>query len=1816
MVSSKMNMNELIEQGNRASEEGRLGEALALYNRALSMEPFSTHAHYNRGLVLERLGRNSEAEEEYRRTITLNPEFVEARNNLGNQLVARGLLTEAIEQYHAAVASNPVCPAALNNLGNAYKAKGQLSKALDFYRRAISADPSAAYASSNLIMSLEYSPAHNREVLYRAARSFQQRHCSAIRMRDNHENSPDPERRLRIGYVSPDFKRHPVGFHLLPVLFYRDRNFFEVFCYSDTILTDEMTEELRSCSEQWRVITGMSDEVVEKIILNDRIDILIDLTGHTSSNRLLLFARKPAPVQVSWLGYFNTTGIDAMDYLITDGVTVPAGEEKWFSETVVRLPDSRFCYAPPSYAPDVASLPALRNGHVTFGSFNNIAKVTDEVVALWSLVLDKVPGSRLLLKSRSFDSEDVRLSYRDRFARHGIEGERLDLRGSSDHFMMLGEYGDIDIALDPFPFSGGLTSCEAMWMGVPVITLPGDRPISRQTRGFLRVLGMQELVAKSSEQYVAIAGEVTTDTKRLSNLRKGLRARMASSPLCDGNRFARNIEQAYRDMWVKWCADGVVGTRRNKGTLQTFPDLAVESTAEAEMIELEPVCDTAANMVAAGDLEGGESLFSSVLERFPEHPRALHALGVISFRRGNPEMAVELITKAVSVKPDFSSAWNNLGNILRETERYEGATLCYRRALEIEPSNSFARANLGSVLAQLGDGEAAISLLQEALAADPGNAENIATLGTMLLRFGRCDEARMQFERALTLRRDRPEYHYNLAISFAETGRLSEAEEYYRSALTLRPDYPQAWGNLALVLSTQGKHDDALSCYQAALRCEGCTLDTHSGYLMFLNSMPGVTQAEIFAESREWERKHALALKRELDFSARSYNPERRLKIGFVSPDFRRHPVSYYFEPFAQAIDRSRFEMFCYADILHRDEVTDRIQDLADRWIDITGLRDDRVAELVMQDEIDILFDLAGHTAHSRLLLFARKPAPVQATWLGYFNTTGLSAIDYLISDGTTILPGEEQWFSETVIRLPGSRFCYAPPSFAPEVVPPPARENGWITFGCFNALRKVSEQVIALWSRVLQAVPGSRLVLKSAAFSSEDIVSFYRKLFTRYGIDAGRLELREASDHQTMLAQYGDIDMVLDPFPYSGGLTSCEALWMGVPIITMPGRLPISRQTQGFLKLLDMEELVARDPDHYVTIAVGLASDSKRLAALRKELRPRMLLSPLCDGERFARNMESACRKMWREWCSHRERGISETISLNSASLNGNELCKKMESKSASELNEVGIALFQQGREEDAVRVFRAAVSTDPSFFPAYRNLGKSLLELGRLGEAVTNLSAAVSIAGDNAGCYVDLGNALKKLGRLDEAIRSYRKALQCDPEYAEAAANLGNSLLCIGETQKALRTLRKASRLAPSGSAVHAALLMGLLYSGTSGERQIYAESRRWGDALVQSIPPAIIWKQRTDIDDTRIRVGYVSPDFRQHSVAFFLEKVISCHNREKFEIFCYANVSREDEVTGRFRGLSDHWRSIHGMSDDDAARLVQQDQIDILVDLTGHTEGNRLGVFARRPAPVQVSWIGYPGTTGLPTINYRITDDVADPEGKADRYHCERLIRLADGFLCYAPPDVAPPIKPLPSLSGRGITFGSFNNPAKLTGETLTCWKCVLDRIPDSTLILKMNFPTDETTREKLVKSIESRGIDPTRVEVLPRVNGLAEHLAAYGRIDIALDPFPYNGTTTTCEALWMGVPVITLRGDRHSARVGASILTAVGLESLIAVSTEDYIDIASSLAADQSRLNELRNGLRSRVASSPLTDGRGFVEKLENAYCGMLAAVIAQ
>lgn len=533
--------------------EGRYVEVEALAREMTKQWPHDGFAWKALGTALCLQGRMEAALPFLREAARLMPRNAEVFNSLGNALKNLGRLEESLEVLGRAALLNPRDPDLFNLLAGTHADVGQIDKALMCYRRALTIDPQHLCAYSNMLLVCQYHPKLDPQAAFEEACRFGDMARRMARPWHSWPNAPDVARRLRVGLVSADFGSHPVGRFLQGILKKTDPAVLEIFAYSNrNDAEDAVTRSIKRSVAIWRDIWGIADEKVAQLIHDDAIDILVDLGGHTGGGRPSLFAWKPAPVQVAWLGYFATTGVREIDYILADRWVLPPDEEAYFVERPWRLPDIYYCYTPPMVPMQVAPLPAQSTGNITFGCFNNLTKVSDQVIACWSRILDALPASRLFLKSKQLRDDGFREKLLQRFAIHGILAEKLILEPDSPRRAYLAAFGRVDIALDPFPFPGGATTVEGLWAGVPVVTLRGDRFIAHQGETILHAVGLDDWIAADTDDYVAKTLHFSADIRALATLRAGLRVQVLQSPLFDAKRFARNLEAALRDMWRTW----------------------------------------------------------------------------------------------------------------------------------------------------------------------------------------------------------------------------------------------------------------------------------------------------------------------------------------------------------------------------------------------------------------------------------------------------------------------------------------------------------------------------------------------------------------------------------------------------------------------------------------------------------------------------------------------------------------------------------------------------------------------------------------------------------------------------------------------------------------------------------------------------------------------------------------------------------------------------------------------------------------------------------------------------------------------------------------------------------------------------------------------------------------------------------------------------------------------------------------------------------------------------------------------------------------
>lgn len=630
-----------------------------------------------------------------------------------------------------------------------------------------------------------------------------------------------------------------------------------------------------------------------------------------------------------------------------------------------------------------------------------------------------------------------------------------------------------------------------------------------------------------------------------------------------------------------------------------------------------------------GRLGEAERLYRHILSADPRHADALHLLGVMAFQTGRSEQAVDLIGQAIAIDGSAANYRSNLGNALKELGRLDEAIDAYAAAVRLKPDFAEAHSNMSAALTQAGRLTEAAAAGETAIRIKPDFAQAYSNLGGALHGLGRFEEAVAAFAAATRLQPDLAMAHSNLGNALKGLNRLDEAVAAYAEAIRRKPDFAEAHFNRADALEDLGLREEAILGYEQAIRHRPDFAEAHSNLLMAMHYQPGVTREILLKAASRFSQ----AVRRAPVAGVRpATDPDRRLRVGYVSADFRNHPVGHFLCGILRHHDRAAIEVFCYSNSGIEDEVTDRLRGDADQWRSLVGLSDPAAAALIASDGVDVLVDLSGHTARNRLPMFALRPAPVQASWLGYFGTTGLPEIDYVLADRFVAPAESEPFFAETVARLPNCYICFTPPDIDVPLADPPSAKGAPITFGSFNNHIKTSSRTIALWARLLQAVPGSRLLLKTKALGAPETRARLLAQFAEAGVGADRLLLEGAAPRAELLASYNRIDLALDPTPYGGGITTAEALWMGVPTISLRGETWVGRVTESILAAAGLPELAVATEADYVALAASLAQDAARLRSLRAGLRAQVEASPLCDGAGFTRDLERLYLQMRRE--------------------------------------------------------------------------------------------------------------------------------------------------------------------------------------------------------------------------------------------------------------------------------------------------------------------------------------------------------------------------------------------------------------------------------------------------------------------------------------------------------------------------------------------------------------------------------------------------------
>lgn len=1274
-----------------------------------------------------------------------------------------------------------------------------------------------------------------------------------------------------------------------------------------------------------------------------------------------------------------------------------------------------------------------------------------------------------------------------------------------------------------------------------------------------------------------------------------------------------------------------------------------------------PVHLTRGNALAAlGRQEEALTAFAEAVRLNPREPLAHCNLGNTLLALGRPEEALASLDRALALAPGHALAHYNRGTALFALGRFTDALASFESSIRSDPRFALAWYNRGGALLELRRFAEAGQSFDQALALDERQPQAHNNRGVALLALKHAAQAVPAFERALELQPGYPGALENLGTAYLYQRRFPAAAQAFARLLAAAPEYPYVAGNLLHALACscdwseeyRGLRVRVADAVELGQRVQSpwvflSTSDSRSAQLRCARTV----NADKFPAARQplWQ--------------GRPYAHDR-IRVAYISADFHDHATAFLMAELFERHDRNRFELTAVA--LTPDDgsaMRRRLQRAFDHFVEVRDLGDRDVAQLLVAREIDIAVDLMGYTADSRMGIFAHRPAPLQVSYLGFPATTGAPYIDYLIADAQLIPAEHFPDYSEKVVHLPD---CYQPngsgrpvPAATPRRSELSLPETAFV-YCCFNGCGKIAPEVFRVWMRLLAAVPDSVLwLLVEDPIAADNL----RREAAGCGIDAARLVFAPRLPLPEHLARYAAADLFVDTLPCNAHTTASDALWAGVPVLTCRGPTFAGRVAASLLHAAGLPELVARDLEEYEELARALAGDRARLALLRARLAANRATSPLFDAERHRRGLEAAYVLMWQRAenrlapmhfavpaatapgeavsrdptvaLAHAGRG-RELLTLGRAeealaSLDqalalapddavtrynrGNALValgRRAEAVTAFEQAaranprlahawyNLGTTLMDLRRHEEAAASFDRVLALDPTMVAAHNNRAAALLALGRPAEAIAALEPALRLRPDHPAALENLGNAQMNLRRLDEAMVTFRRLLAMTPDRPDAVGRLLVPLIrCCAWSDEYLSLRTRVAELAARG--LPAQVPYPFLSTCDSPAAHLSCARRCANDNFPAAAEP--VWRGRRYAHE-RIRVAYVSTDFRQHAMGYLFTELFERHDRQRFEWTALSLGSDDGSpMRRRLQGAFDHFVELRDLDDLAAAKLIAAREIDILVDLNGFTGGYRLGVFAHRAAPVQVNYLGYTGTLGAPYIDYIVADRHVIPAEHFPHFS-EKVVHLPGCFQPNGsgrPPVADPPPRAELGLPADAFVFCCFNAIYKITPEIFAVWMRLLRAVPGSVLWL---LDDNRFATANLRAQSARLGIDPARLVFAPRMPQAA-HLARQRAADLFVDTLPYNSHTTGSDALWAGVPLLTCRGQTFAARVAASLLQAVGLPELITDNLVEYEELALALAGDRARLDALRVRLGAQRDGSPLFDSARHARGLEAA-----------
>lgn len=1317
---------------------GEFKQALFWFKLALGYSPNDPELHKNYALCLFHFKSYDEALKHFNLSIQFNIEdyslfmlIAYCHHYLGEYAPAEEFVNAYREHAGDEIGLDELnC---LTLLVSIYKAWNQDDRAEECLAEINEKFPDQAWAYSNYLFSRIFRSGEAQQDLFNKHLQFAERYEAPFKSSwGGYKNSVDPERKLKVGYVSADFFSHSVSYFSLPLIANHDRSSFEIHCFSaQEVEKDPVSQRIRR-EVTWHNIQNKSTDEVVKLVREKQIDILVDLSGHTGGNQLLSFARKPAPLQFTWIGYPFTTGLSAIDYRIVDKYIEPEGSECLSSEKLLRIEGCFCAYRPSVSRPhrltsgelDIKPTPALANGFVTFGCCNTFHKVTDFTLSLWARILKETPNSKLLLEVGNASAPDVLKAVHEKIERAGIDLLQVEItdRRKNMQYML---YHQIDIVLDPFPCNGGTTTCDALFMSVPVVSLQGDSFMSRLGASFISNAGHPEWVTHDPDQYVAIATQLASNIEALNHIRQNLRHEVETSPVMDEIGFARKVERAYRQFWRDWCAEHA---EEQKTTATILPEQE--------------------NQAAAPVLTGDDAKHQEALDK-------LHTL-VKQQQWEEASQQLETISK--------TKAWT-------AQNYFDAAKVKAHDGMSLGMASSIANQKL----------DQASTFIKSTLELQPNNAMAWALQGELQVYRNRYEEAELSFMRALKFAPDCVSALLGLAVLVSYRLDFASAHKFWQHAANLDAKNPLVYIAAASVYAAQGLVN--LATEQAKLAYElgggAKSLNLLAAYSLSSDVVSLDEQAEVLANYQ----KEVKSLPFQMTYT-NDLSKTRRLKLGVMAGSLNETPWSYVWLPFLEFLDRTKFELFIYYYGEQFDQTIHRLKQMTEPFRCIRGLDATIVEALLKDDEIDILISFAEYGTYSVLPFLSSHTVPVQIAWPQTHIPLPPGSTNYQLSSQSTRFVAEKYqkngYLDETVKMLyVDSVAAYKPYAYNPEFhnmpifqkqTKAPCAEAGYVMFGCEADLLHMPPSVLAAWGDLMMRVPNSKLKLRTL-HPAAHIVSALEK----QGVSPDRVVV-SSDPRDTRYHFYLNVDIALDTHPNSSVIQTMDALWMGVPVLTWCSARPQSWGAATVLHQLGLADWIHDSAEGMTACAVALAENLTALNDWRGELRSQMESSSLLDCLGFTRSMEKALYEAWGDWCD------SDAA-----------LTTRMFHQQREQLDEAALQM-NNGEYSQAAAIYVSLLKSTPLLGEAMYGLGLSYLMRGEPQPAIDLLSRAVkALQAQNtlaypvlAACLISLGHAHLATNHVELATSCFRESLAYQD--SEQVQKLLKSLTDSGEISYSL--------------------------------------------------------------------------------------------------------------------------------------------------------------------------------------------------------------------------------------------------------------------------------------------------------------------------------------------------------------------------------------------------------------------------------------------